>query len=358
MPIAKILIANRGEIAVRIIRAARELGILAEQIYSQAGRAMLAARLADEAGSIACRIGFPVMIKAVAGGGGPGIRIAETEGELARRLPEASAEARAAFGDAGLYLERFIPQARHVEAQVLGDGSGVIHLYERECSLQRRRQKLWGKAPAPSLDAATRAALCAFAVRLARSVGYRGAGTMEYLYDDATGEFSFIEMNTCIQVEHPLTEMITGVELVREMIRIAGGEALRLDQDDIARRGHAIKCRVNAEDPARQRARAGLGTARAGRTARALRHHALSWLGRAAFLRLAARQADHLRPDARGGAVPPAPGARRGGDRRHQDHAAGARRARQRCRRRGGALLHALAGELARSPTGRRGLTR
>jgi acetyl-CoA carboxylase biotin carboxylase subunit len=128
----------------------------------------------------------------------------------------------------------------------------VIHLYERECSLQRRRQKVWEEAPAASLDAATRAALCASAARLARSVGYRGAGTMEYLHDDATGEFFFIEMNTRIQVEHPVTEMVTGIDLVREMIRIAAGERLRLDQDALALRGHAIECRINAEDPARQ----------------------------------------------------------------------------------------------------------
>ena len=347
MAIRKILIANRGEIAVRVIRAARELGIATVQPVSAADHGMLAAQLADEVVEIgpaqaaksylnqaaildaarargadaihpgygflsenatfasaveqaglmfigpraetislmgdkarargaaqeagvptvpgtedrvgddadlaeaAERIGFPVMIKAAAGGGGRGIRVAENAAELQTLAPQARREARAAFGDDGLYLERFVARARHVEVQVLGDGERVIHLYERECSLQRRRQKLWEEAPAACLTPAQREELCASAVRLARSVGYRGAGTLEYLFDEASGAFFFIEMNTRIQVEHPVTEMITGVDLVRETIRIAGGESLRLSQAEIRPVGHAVECRLNAEDPAR-----------------------------------------------------------------------------------------------------------
>src|SRR6185312_12946888 len=182
---------------------------------------------AAEARRLAAAIGFPVMIKAAAGGGGRGIRVARDAAELEQLVPQARAEAAAAFGDGGLYLERFIERARHIEVQILGDGQDVVHAYERECSVQRRRQKIWEEAPAAVLDAATRERLCASAVALARAVGYRGAGTLEYLYDEATGEFFFIEMNTRIQVEHPVTEMVTGLDLVQEMIRIGGGERLR-----------------------------------------------------------------------------------------------------------------------------------
>ncbi len=348
MSISKILIANRGEIAVRIIRAARELGLATAQVFSEADRDMLAVKLADEAieigpaqatksylsgeailraaaavgadaihpgygflsenadfaasvegaglifigpgadairqmgdkarareaavaagvptvpGSqgrltdfnhalaLGRRIGFPLMIKPSAGGGGRGIRVAEDADALVNLLPAAAAEAKAAFGDGGLYLERFIARARHVEVQILGDGEDAIHLYERDCSLQRRRQKVWEEAPAAMLPADIRGRLCAAAVRLARAVAYRGAGTVEYLYDDETGEFFFIEMNTRIQVEHPITEMVTGVDLVCAMIRIAAGEKLRIRQDEVPLKGHAIECRINAEDPARQ----------------------------------------------------------------------------------------------------------
>jgi acetyl-CoA carboxylase biotin carboxylase subunit len=347
MAIRKLFIANRGEIAVRINRAAKALGIKTVQAASAADKDMLAARLADEtveigpahaaksylnkdaivaaavasgadalhpgygflaengefaekveaaglifvgprpetiramgdkamaremaaragvptvpgsegriesveaALSAAERVGYPLMIKAAAGGGGRGIRVAETPTELEKQIPQASAEARAAFGDGGLYLERFVARARHIEVQVLGDGQDAIHLYERECSLQRRRQKVWEEAPAACLTPGSREALCASAVRLAKSVGYCGAGTLEYLYDEATCEFFFIEMNTRIQVEHPITEMITGVDLVQAMLRIAGGEPLPYSQSDIAVRGHAIEVRINAEDPER-----------------------------------------------------------------------------------------------------------
>jgi acetyl-CoA carboxylase biotin carboxylase subunit len=191
------------------------------------------------------------MIKAAAGGGGRGIRIAQDFDEFDRQFPQAATEATAAFGDGGLYLEKVIERARHVEVQILGDGTNFVHCFERECSLQRRRQKVWEEAPAVGLPAGVREKLCASAVALARSVGYRGAGTVEYLYDEATQAFYFIEVNTRIQVEHPVTEMVTGLDLVQEMLRIAGGLPLSAGQDDIAIRGHAIECRINAEDPDR-----------------------------------------------------------------------------------------------------------
>ena len=347
MAIGTLFIANRGEIAVRITRAARELGIRTVQAHSQADADSLAVRLADQAveigpppvgksylnvdailkaardsgaeavhpgygflaenadfadaveaaglifvgpkgsairrmgdkvaareaaakagvptvpgspgrvedlehaRSLLSEIGFPLLIKAAAGGGGRGIRVAEDQAEFERLMPQASAEAKVAFGDGGLYLEKLIGRARHVEVQVLGDGDRVVHCFERECSLQRRRQKVWEEAPAVTLFEEARAALCASAVDLARFVHYRGAGTVEFLYDDASGAYYFLEMNTRIQVEHPITEMITGIDLVREMLRIAGGEPLRLRQEDISMTGHAIECRINAEDPAR-----------------------------------------------------------------------------------------------------------
>ena len=352
MGLRKILVANRGEIAVRIIRAARDLGIRTAQAASAADGDMLAARMADEvvpigpapaarsylnrdalvAAALACGadavhpgygflsedprfaeaveqaglvfigpdaatirrmgdkaaarataeaagvptvpgsagrvadaaaalelahgIGFPLMIKASAGGGGRGIRVCADADALAQLFPVASAEALAAFGDGGLYLERFVARARHIEVQVLGDGADVVHLFERECSLQRRRQKVWEEAPAPCLDAATRDRLCSAAVRLAQGIGYRGAGTLEFLYDEAGGDegggaFYFIEMNTRIQVEHPVTEMVTGIDIVREMIRIAGGGRLGFTQAEVTLRGHAVECRINAEDPAK-----------------------------------------------------------------------------------------------------------
>jgi acetyl-CoA carboxylase biotin carboxylase subunit len=346
MGIRTLLIANRGEIAVRIIRAAQELGIRTVQVHSTADRDSLAAQLADEtveigpppavksylngeailaaaratgadavhpgygflsenarfaemveaaglvfvgprsetirlmgdkiaaravaakaglptvpgsdgivadlaaARPIIAALGFPLMIKAAAGGGGRGIRVARDLAEFERFMPLASAEAKAAFGDGGVYLEKLVERARHIEVQVLGDGREMVHCYERECSLQRRRQKVWEEAPSPALGPAARARLCDSAVTLARSVNYRGAGTLEYLYDEASGDFYFIEMNTRIQVEHPVTEWITGLDLVREMLMIAGGEPLRMRQEDIALRGHAIEVRINAEDPA------------------------------------------------------------------------------------------------------------
>jgi acetyl-CoA carboxylase biotin carboxylase subunit len=343
----KLLVANRGEIAVRVIRAARELGLRTVAVHSEADKEGLWVRLADEAVAIgpapasksylnidgivaaarqsgaggihpgygflsenarfadaveaagltfigprpetirmmgdkaaarraaasagvpvvpgsegeladvesakaeARRIGYPVMIKASAGGGGRGIRVAEDATALERQFPTAQAEAVAAFGSGALYVERFIARARHIEVQVLGDGERVVHCFERECSLQRRRQKIWEEAPSVVLDGAAREALCASAVQLAAAARYRGAGTLEYLYDEMTGEFFFIEMNTRIQVEHPVTELVTGIDLVREMIEIAQGKPLAPRQHEIALRGTAIEVRINAENPER-----------------------------------------------------------------------------------------------------------
>jgi acetyl-CoA carboxylase biotin carboxylase subunit len=191
------------------------------------------------------------MVKAAAGGGGRGIRVATRPDELAAVVQQAAGEAEAAFGDGRLYLERMLVGARHVEVQVLGDGLGdAVHVFERECSLQRRRQKIMEESPSPALSAAAREALCESAARLARSVSYGGAGTLEYLLD-GDGSFYFIEMNTRIQVEHPVTEMVTGIDLVKEQLRIARGDGLSVRQEDIFQRGHAIEFRVNAEDPAR-----------------------------------------------------------------------------------------------------------
>lgn len=348
MSIKKLLIANRGEIAVRIIKAAQSLGIKTVQIYSEADASMLAVSMADEsvcvgaapaghsylnieaiiaaaisthadaihpgygflaenaefvraitkaglifvgpdadlidmmgnkiaarqtaieagvpvvpgsdgavsdldeAASIAEQIGYPIMIKAAAGGGGRGIRIAEDEASLRRLAPQAQAEAQAAFGDGSYYLEYVVVNARHIEVQIMGDGKNAVHFYERECSLQRRRQKIWEEAPSSSLDDETRMALCESAVNLAKTVGYTGAGTVEYLYEENTGRFFFIEMNTRIQVEHPVTEQITNHDLVAEMIRIAGGAGLSVYQEDIHINGHSIEVRINAENPAMQ----------------------------------------------------------------------------------------------------------
>lgn len=345
--ITRLLVANRGEIAVRVIRAAQEMGIVAIAAYSDADESSLAVRIADEAVNIggahakksylnpeallraareagadavhpgygflsenadfaravvdagltwigpdaetitrmghkaqaiataraagvpvvpgsngllpsaddavaaARDIGYPVLLKAAAGGGGRGIRIAGSDAEVTEAFAQASQEAEAAFGDGGIYLEKFIARARHIEVQVLGDGTDAVHFFERDCSLQRRRQKVWEEAPAAVLDDAVRSALCESAVALTRSVGYVGSGTIEYLYDPDTREYYFIEMNTRIQVEHPITEEICGVDLIRAMITVCQGDPLPYRQEEIVRRGHAIEVRINAEDPAR-----------------------------------------------------------------------------------------------------------
>ena len=339
----KVLVANRGEIALRVIRACQELEIPSVAVYSDADEEALHVRHADEAIRIgsppaaksylnvealieaaketgaegvhpgygflaenasfaaACRdaglefvgppakaiekmgnksaarrialqanvpvvpgseestsekeavetageIGYPVMVKAAAGGGGRGIRVAKTEEELRKAVRVARQEAEKAFGDGSLYLEKLLIGPRHVEVQVMGDHEGnVIHLYERECSMQRRRQKIIEEAPSPGITHEVREAMVEAAVRLAREVGYTSAGTVEFLVEG--DEFYFIEMNTRIQVEHPVTETLTGVDLVKEQLRVAGGEPLSLKQEDVPFEGHAIEFRINAEDP-------------------------------------------------------------------------------------------------------------
>ena len=205
----------------------------------------------DEALEVAGEIGYPVLIKAAAGGGGRGIRAARAEEELAELLAQAAMEADAAFGDGSLYLEKMLVDARHVEVQVLGDAHGnLIHLFERECSLQRRRQKLFEESPSPALDADTRNAMTGAALGIAAAVGYENAGTIEFLLD-RDGGFYFIEMNTRIQVEHPVTELVTGIDIVKEQLRVARGEPLSVRQDEVAVAGAAIEVRINAEDPVR-----------------------------------------------------------------------------------------------------------
>ncbi len=344
--IRKLLIANRGEIAVRIIRAAHELGMKAVAVFSEADRDALFVRYADQAVCIgppplsesylfyqnilaaakstsadaihpgygflsenalfaeACRavnvifigpnpqairkmgdkatakrlmkdagvptvpgsdgvlesaavaraladeIGYPVVIKATAGGGGRGMRIVNEKKELENAFSAAVNEARQAFGEAGVYLEKFIRDPKHIEIQVLGDKHGqAVHLFERDCSIQRRYQKLLEEAPSPVLDESTREAMGRIAVAAARSVRYDSVGTIEFIYDGRTNQYYFIEMNTRIQVEHPITEMITGVDLVKSQIMVAAGDKLPLGQPEIRKTGHAIECRINAEDP-------------------------------------------------------------------------------------------------------------
>jgi acetyl-CoA carboxylase biotin carboxylase subunit len=201
-----------------------------------------------EARKIARQIGFPVLVKAAAGGGGRGMKVAEDEAALSTALATARAEAKAAFGDDAVYLEKYLKKPRHIEIQVLGDGRGnAVHLGERDCSLQRRHQKVWEESPSPALNAEMRGRIGETVATAMRELKYLGAGTVEFLYED--GEFYFIEMNTRLQVEHPVTEMITGIDLVNEQIRIAAGNPLALTQADIQFEGHAIECRVNAENP-------------------------------------------------------------------------------------------------------------
>ncbi len=340
----KILIANRGEIALRILRAAKELGIQTVAVHSTADRDAMHVKLADESVCIgppaardsylnipallaACEItgaeaihpgygflsenarfaeilaehniafigpkaehirimgdkieakrtakrlgipcvpgseggvtdddeamriakdiGFPVLVKAAAGGGGRGMKVARTAADLSAALSTARAEAKAAFGDDAVYLEKYLEKPRHIEIQVLGDGRGnAIHLGERDCSLQRRHQKVLEESPSPALNAEQRNRIGEIVAQAMRDMAYSGAGTVEFLYED--GEFYFIEMNTRIQVEHPVTEMITGIDLVVEQIKIAAGSPLTLTQADVNFSGHAIECRVNAEHP-------------------------------------------------------------------------------------------------------------
>lgn len=340
----KILIANRGEIALRILRAAKELGIATVAVHSTADADAMHVRLADEsvcigppaardsylnipaliaaceitgadaihpgygflsenarfaevlehhriafigpkaehirimgdkieakrtakrlgipcvpgseggitdeaeAKKVAKEIGYPVIIKAAAGGGGRGMKVARNEDDLVHALQTAKTEAKAAFGDDAVYIEKYLEKPRHIEIQVLGDGKGgAIHLGERDCSLQRRHQKVWEEGPSPALNVEMRERIGGIVAKAMQELKYAGAGTIEFLYED--GEFYFIEMNTRIQVEHPVTEMITGIDLVNEQIRIAAGAPLSVKQSDIKIEGHAIECRVNAEHP-------------------------------------------------------------------------------------------------------------
>ena len=202
----------------------------------------------QEAGKIASEIGFPVLIKAAAGGGGRGMKVARSAAELSTALSTARAEAKAAFGDDAVYIEKYLERPRHIEIQVIGDGHGnAIHLGERDCSLQRRHQKSWEEGPSPALNANTRDAIGETVAKAMREIEYLGVGTVEFLYED--GKFHFIEMNTRIQVEHPVTEMITDIDLIFEQIRVAAGTNLAIKQSDVKFHGHAIECRINAESP-------------------------------------------------------------------------------------------------------------
>lgn len=197
---------------------------------------------------IAREIGYPVLVKAAAGGGGRGMKVARSEEDLPVALATARAEAKAAFGDDALYMEKYLTKPRHIEIQVLGDGRGnAIHIGERDCSLQRRHQKIWEEAPSPALNASQREGIGAIVAEAMAKISYRGVGTVEFLYED--GQFYFIEMNTRLQVEHPVTEMITGIDLVIEQLHIAAGAPLALKQTDVRFEGHTIECRINAENP-------------------------------------------------------------------------------------------------------------
>ncbi len=201
-----------------------------------------------EAAKLAKEIGYPVLIKATAGGGGRGMKVAKTADELSFALSTARAEAKAAFGNDTVYMEKYLEKPRHIEVQILADSHGkVVHLGERDCSLQRRHQKVWEEAGSPALNAAERDEIGGIVTRALTQLGYLGAGTIEFLYED--GRFYFIEMNTRLQVEHPVTEAITGIDIVREQIRVAAGAGLGFSQDDIVFEGHAIECRINAENP-------------------------------------------------------------------------------------------------------------
>ena len=210
----------------------------------------------DDAMSVAQSVGFPVLVKAAAGGGGRGMKVAHKPEELATTLSLARAESKAAFGEDAVYIEKFLARPRHIEIQVLGDGRGrAIHLGERDCSLQRRYQKIWEEGPSPALNETARGSIGETAATAMRELKYLGVGTVEFLYEE--GQFYFIEMNTRIQVEHPVTEMITDIDLVLEQIRVAAGGDLELSQKDVTFHGHAIECRINAENPVSFRASPG-----------------------------------------------------------------------------------------------------
>jgi acetyl-CoA carboxylase biotin carboxylase subunit len=246
-PSADVLEAAGDKLAARNHAAAAGLPVLPGGLV---GGAEAGAGGVADAGGLAGRIGYPVLVKAAGGGGGRGLRVVREPGELAGAVAVASAEAQAAFGDPRVYLERYVSPARHVEVQLLGDGENVIHLGDRDCSVQRRYAKLIEEAPAPLLGETLRVGIRAAAVALGLHLKYQGLGTVEFLVDAGRSAFWFLEVNARIQVEHPVTEAVTGLDLVAEQIAIAEGRGLRLSQADVCLRGHAIECRINAEDPA------------------------------------------------------------------------------------------------------------
>jgi pyruvate carboxylase subunit A len=295
----KILIANRGEIAIRVMRACRELGIATAAVYSDADRNAIHVRYADEAHHIggappsesylqldrivkvahdcgaeaihpgygflsekaafpdACEaagikfIGLPVMVKPSGGGGGIGMKVVETEDQLAAAIESSAQAARSAFGDPTIYIERYVRKPRHIEIQVICDSHGnAVHLGERECSIQRRHQKIMEETPSPAVTPEIRSAMGDAAIRAARAAGYVNAGTVEFIFSD--GEFYFLEVNARLQVEHPITEAVTGIDLVKEQIKVAAGQPLSFSQQDVSWTGHAIEMRINAEDPLRK----------------------------------------------------------------------------------------------------------
>ena len=263
-PSAEILEAAGDKLAARAHAVAAGLPVLPGGLVDQAmgmvrggwcagvvseAQAGVLARAADAA-RLARRIGYPVLVKAAGGGGGRGLRVVSDPGELAGAVAVGSAEARAAFGDGRVYLERYVAAGRHVEVQLLGDGENVIHLGDRDCSVQRRYQKLIEEAPAPRLGETLRVGMRAAAVAFGQHLKYQGLGTVEFLVDAARSEFWFLEVNARIQVEHPVTEAVTGLDLVAEQIAVAEGRRLRLSQASVRLDGHAIECRINAEDPA------------------------------------------------------------------------------------------------------------
>jgi len=204
-----------------------------------------------ELARVASKIGFPIMLKAVAGGGGKGMRVVREKGELATAVKQASQEAELSFGNGAVYIEKLIDRPKHVEVQIIGDQQGnIVHLFDRDCTVQRRYQKLIEESPSPAIDAKVRRDLCAAAVRLTKASGYHNAGTVEFLVD-AKGKFYFIEVNARVQVEHPVTEMVTGIDVIKTQIRVAAGESLGFTQKSVKTQGHALECRVNAEDPSK-----------------------------------------------------------------------------------------------------------
>jgi acetyl-CoA carboxylase biotin carboxylase subunit len=251
-PSAEVLEAAGDKLAARAHAVAAGLPVLpGGLVSSEAGGADDAGGVSvvEEAEGLAGRIGYPVLVKAAGGGGGRGLRVVSDPGELAGAVAVGSAEARAAFGDGRVYLERYVTAGRHIEVQLLGDGENVIHLGDRDCSVQRRYQKLIEEAPAPRLGETLRVGMRAAAVAFGQHLKYQGLGTVEFLVDAGRSEFWFLEVNARIQVEHPVTEAVTGLDLVAEQIAVAEGRRLRLSQASVRLDGHAIECRINAEDP-------------------------------------------------------------------------------------------------------------